>query len=136
MSNMFLDPIRSGMRGFEAIVSDVAKQAQRRHDAPYSDETRKAVCVRWRELLTFEIEDALAIAAYYVAYNDLSPSEREKLKAGNSAAYVQASMAGKPVTEKQKELLGKLGFTGAFPTDRKAASEAIDNILSTRCVIS
>jgi hypothetical protein len=129
VSNMFLDPIRSGMRGLEAIVANVAQQVEHKSSRPYADTERQKQCARWLSLLDFEKEDALALAAYYVAYNDLPPSEREKLKNGSAVAFVKESMAGKPVTEKQKELLGKLGFTGTFPADRKAASDTIDNLL-------
>lgn len=132
VSNLFLDPIRSGVGDAIAVVKEVYAEAKRRRDeAHYPNPERQEKAALLMCLLKQHYDEAVALAEYYIAYESLPRSERERIKMTTSLNAVKDSMAGKPTTDKQKELLGILGFTGAFPTDRKEASEIIDRLLNT-----
>ena len=130
ISNLFLEPIRSRITDPVFVLRFVFKASKDRAESRYADADRIQRETDLQSMLRAKYTDALALAEYYIAYESLPPSEKQRIKSASVGAYLIDAMQEKPVTEKQRELLIKLGWAGNMPLDRKAASLEIDRLLN------
>jgi hypothetical protein len=76
-------------------------------------------------------DEALRLAGWALAYEALPAAYKEARKAGRSQAYQRRFMASQEATEKQLQLLAKLGYIGPVES-RLHASRLIDAFLAPR----
>jgi hypothetical protein len=72
---------------------------------------------------------AMRYAAAVIAYEQLPPAQRQRVKAERRFAFLKGTMRGKPVTAPQAALLRTLGYQGPPPSDRAEASRLIEALL-------
>jgi hypothetical protein len=75
---------------------------------------------------------AMAYAQSVIDYEALPPERRQKVKAERTFAVLKEAMRDKTVTERQRNYLKVLRYTGPEPKDRAAASALIDQLLKGR----
>lgn len=132
VANWFLLPIRDGHIDPQVAVAHVIGQLTRRRDAAWTSEHARAEAdFTIATIQTFRAE-ALAFAAYYIAYERLPAAERAALKERERAQHRDAWMAGNAPSDRQIAYLRRLGYTGPAPTTMRAASDAIDQLLTAR----
>jgi hypothetical protein len=103
-----------------------ADLTHRLRGTPYAERVRFYCLVR--NSLTLERKAALAYAQSVLDWEHLPYAERRQHKAERGAIYQQHAMAAKPVTEKQRALLQRLGVQ-AEPANRYEASVWIETAL-------
>lgn len=119
VANMFFSSIRGGRRHLKDILMDVARDAG----------SRNAIDIL--QALTADNEGARAFAESCLAWDALSPEEKERRKAARRAEFRQTAVAERPVTDKQRAFLRKLGHQGDV-ANRLEASQLIDQLLAKR----
>jgi hypothetical protein len=125
LMNRFLDPIRTkGIRNPATIVKCVL--ATLRHDLHerrewVADDPLRAVFF----IVVAHPTEALALAQEAVAYESMSPEEKEERKAARAEESRRQYMATMPPTDKQLAYLTNLGVATA-PGHRWNASQLIN----------
>ena len=125
IANRFHFSVRDGQSTPAAAVHQVQQEVQRRlqwANTPTDEAHLRAVL----EALQTDRAGALAYAKSVIAYEQLPYEDRQRMKAERATPYLQESMRGKPVTDKQTALLRTLGYTGPQPEDRAAARALIE----------
>ncbi len=128
VANMYLRPIREGRaRDPRAAHAEVVRALRERRE--------QARRVGWLE--SFELADAildtitryeadaLAYAAWALAWEALSPEERRRQQGERSAQHIASIMDRQPPTEKQIAYIRRMGFTDPIPS-KAFASSVID----------
>jgi hypothetical protein len=82
-------------------------------------------------LLVRHRAEALAYCAWAIDWEQLSPAEKDRLKAARGEEYRQAYQEAEPPTGKQRAYLRRLGYQGE-PRSKRHASELIDQLLRGR----
>lgn len=132
-SNLFHYSVRGGARTPTTVLDAVKAQVVRRLDWP-----DPLSPVHFRSVLEALQDDpggALAYAAYVLEYEQLPREQCQQIKAEQSIHYLKEAMRGKDATPAQLSYLHALGYRGAPPEDRAAASALIDTLRQSRgCV--
>src|SRR5712691_9319554 len=127
LANWFHYAVRGGSRTPAAVVHQVQQTVQRRLQWASAHTVDAHLCAVL-EVLQTDRAGAVAYAESVLSYEQLPDEARQRVKAERATPYLQEAMRGKPVTEKQTALLRRLGYTGAPPEDRAAASALIDRL--------
>jgi hypothetical protein len=131
LAQLFYAAVRRGYTAPPAIVEQVVAAIHHRLQWATAFETRQ-----WWSQVCNTISDAPQWAQMYaaevLATEQLPRAERERRKEARAKTYMQQAMQGKPATDKQRWLLGGLGYRGTLPTDRAEASALIDQLLQTK----
>ncbi len=117
VANIFLEPIRRGIKDPEAVMTTVYEQTKRKEDKRYITET----------IYNF-INEAKAYIEYLQDWEKLPDSEKQYYKNIQAKKAVKAYMAKEKPTEKQLSYLKVLGYTGPAPDSKADASELISTI--------
>jgi hypothetical protein len=73
---------------------------------------------------------ALGFSQHVLKWEALPAEQREAIKSERGRVYQREAMLGQPPTEKQIGYLARLGWTGAVPESKAAASALIDRLVS------
>ena len=124
--NMLLKPIRASRRlssiDTEWVISCLKKDCEERLSWGKSQQVGQM-------LLAIQDKDSLKEAInYYIKWEQLSFSEKEKIKQERSKTYIESSMSGKEPTEKQVAFIKSKGFE--VPGDKLACSKLISQIIN------
>jgi hypothetical protein len=123
VANFFHYAVRAGHRTPEAVLAAIRDTCHRRIQGGRDQDGSTVL-----HALQSDQAGALAYAAYVLAYEALSPDARRQVKAERAIAYLKTTMAGKSPTLAQLSYLASLGYRGAPPKDRAAASALIDQL--------
>jgi hypothetical protein len=129
LANIFCHAVRTGATTPDGVLAGVGNDVLRR----VRWEPDPACKTHFQAVLTALMEDragALAYAGEILHWETLSSPEKRLLKAQRAKVHIFAYMAGKPVTERQQAFLASLGYQGAAPANRPAASALIDSLLA------
>ena len=136
IANWFHYAVRNGAQTPQAVCSGVWQTIQRRLDwqtiqrrlewstTPES----RGFLLHGLEVLRSTQPEALAYAAYVLEYEALPYEARQRVKAERAMGFLRQAMVGKEVTPAQRSYLQALGYRGAAPADRQAASQLIDQL--------
>ena len=120
--NMLLKPIRARITDVNHIIFCIEEDCSERLKWGKSQQVGQM-------LLAIKDLEAIAEAVdYYIKWEKLSFSEKEKIKKENSKTYIENSMAGKEPTEKQIAFIESKGFE--VPGDKLACSKLISQIIN------
>ena len=125
IATWFHGAVRTGAQTPHAVCSAVWQTVQRRLQGA-SELASRQFLQGVLDILQRTPQEALAYAQSVLDYERLPYHERQQMKARRAFAYLKAGMQDKPATEAQHGLLRRLGYEGALPQDRAAASELID----------
>jgi hypothetical protein len=125
IANWFHYAVRAGAQTPEAVCRAVVETVQRRLQAAQDPET-DAHLMGVRDALYTDPASTLAYAASVLAYERLPYDARQRVKAERALHFLKDRMGGKAVTAAQLSFLHALGYRGAPPEDRAAASALID----------
>lgn len=131
IANWFLRPIREHADDPQIVVSCVLADLYRRLENAWASEKALADASAAIEIIQEHRAEALAFAAYYVAYERLPDAERAASKEHERQGHKDAWMTGQPPSDRQLTYLRSLGYAGT-PASMREASEAIDRLLATR----
>jgi hypothetical protein len=129
VANWFHFSVRSGVSVPAAVLVAVERTVERRlaWHRPGDD---------WLHMVLEQLRDdrrgAMAYAQSVIAYEQLEPEARKRLKAERTFAALKEVMRGKEVTKAQLAYLQALGYRGAPPADRAQASHLIDQLRQER----
>lgn len=127
VANQFCFAVRAGAKTVEDVLAWVSRDCRRRITDPYTDD--EARDLQRYLLATLEYGEASEFAEFILQREKLSPKDKQRLRAVDGQVYVEQHMAGLPPTQKQLDLLKRLGHPGT-PTTRLEASRAIDSLLN------
>ena len=127
VANWFHESVRKGAHQPALVLQAVRQTCSRRRR--WGDETDACAVL---SALATDPAGALAYAQSVIAYESLPSEARQRVKAERTIAFLKQGMKGKPATEPQLAYLRKLGYTGAPPVDRAAASALIDALQQRR----
>ena len=134
IANLYLAQVRSGKPTTPEVVHRLALAALRERwgrAIAYSRQpwaNRDAEMGRAERLaeqlgiLTRQVAAGIAYGAWALAWEALSPAERERQKQGDSAQHIRAHMDREPATEPQTSHLRTLGYTGPIESKGHASS--------------
>jgi hypothetical protein len=127
--NLFLAPVRAGVRVPEQIVEHVEGELLERWGAAHRWRNAERIRTFRDDLRTLRehAEEALGLARWAIVYEGLPPAERQKLKDQRSREGIRAWMGTQPPTQKQLDYLAALGYRGEV-TSRGHASDLIDGL--------
>ncbi len=129
VANTFLYAVRAGARTPLQVLASVNETLRETH----------ARSQRWRftdtvqrteEVMAVLVEhhdEAMAFAAWALAWEALPQAEKDRQKAAKGAAHRQTYMEQQPPTDKQRSYLAALGYHGEI-TSKAHASDLIDKI--------
>jgi len=128
VANLYLRPIRE--RGacdpravHAAVVRDLQERRAQAHRGGWRESFELADAIL--TTVTDYEADALAYAAWALAWEALSPEERRRQKGERSAQHIASIMDRQPPTEKQIAYIRRMGFTDPIPS-KAFASSVID----------
>ncbi len=129
VSNTFLYSVRSGARTPAKVLADVehelSETAIRSRRWGFSDTIERTESIY--SILNEFHDEALAFAAWAIAWEALPPAERERQKAAKGAIHKQAYMEQQPATDKQVAYIRALGYEGPV-TSKAHASTLIEQL--------
>jgi hypothetical protein len=82
-------------------------------------------------LLVRHRAEAIGYCGWALDWEQLSPAQKDRLRASRGEEYRKAYQEGEPPTEKQRAYLRRLGYQGE-PRSKRHASELIDQQLRGR----
>ncbi len=129
VSNTFLYSVRSGARTPAKVLADVehelSETAIRSRRWGFNDTVERTEAVY--SILNEYHDEALAFAAWAIAWEALPPAERARQKAAKGAPHRQAYMEQQTATEKQVAYTRALGYEGPV-TSKAHASSLIEQL--------
>jgi|GEM_PF-2252605 len=129
VANTFLYAVRAGARTPGEVLADVehalSETAIRSRRWNFTDTIERTEEVYG--VLNEHHDEALAFAAWAIAYEALPLGERERQKAEKGAVHRQAYLEQQPATDKQVAYVRSLGYHGVV-TSKAHASELIDQL--------
>ena len=131
LANLFYQTVRAGSIEPLAIVMHVHRECHRRRQHSIDQAERD----HWSYVLEVLRESPASShdSCEQVVHNEQMPrAEREQQKTAAKKGYILRAMEGKPATPKQHAYLLKLGYQGALPEDKAAASVLIDQLLTEK----
>ena len=131
VANTFLYTVRAGARTPLQVLAAVNETLRETHARSQRWSFTDTV-QRTEEVMAVLREyhaEAMAFAAWALAWEALSPAEKERQKAAKGAAHRQTSMEQQPPTDKQRAYLAALGYHGEI-SSKAHASELIDQLRS------
>ena len=126
-ANSFLAVVRSGETDPDVIIAIVTAEARARVNRCLGSDGD-----RYRGLITAlrnYPDDARAEAEYALRWESLTPAEKAREKARRSVEGINAWMESQDPSDKQLDLLSKLGHDGDPPASKAEASRLIDGLL-------
>ena len=130
VANNFLYAVRAGARTPLQVLAAVNETLRETH-ARSQRWSFTGTIQRTEEVMAVLVDyhdEAMAFAAWALAWEALPPAEKERQKATKGAVHRQTYMEQQPPTDKQRSYLAALGYTGEI-TSKAHASELIDKIL-------
>jgi hypothetical protein len=129
LANTFLYAVRAGAHTPARVLADVEHElrevAARSQHWGFSDTIERTNEVA--AVLSAHRGEALAFAAWCIAYQALPPAEKERQKRAKREVHRQVYMEMQPATEKQIAYIRALGYHGVV-TSKAMASSLIDKI--------
>ncbi len=129
VANTFLYAVRAGARTPAKVLADVehelSETAKRSRRWGFTDTVERTETMY--SILNEYHDDALAFAAWAIAWEALPPGERERQKRAKGAPHRQAYMEQQPATDKQVAYIRSLGYQGVV-TSKAHASTLIEQL--------
>ena len=136
IANLFLGIIRNGENDPVAVVYGVIAKARQERSWRSRSAYGRDDIPKWDaiiEEIQWNHDEAIACAQSYIDWEMLPIEKRDAIKAERSSVYRAQYMSQLPPTDKQISYLLSMGVRrDNLPTDRAAASEAIDALLRER----
>ena len=117
--NKILDKIRAGKDYAPEIARIILDSLGK-----YPDDNGDILFILRNNTLLF-----LDAIDYYIEYEKLPYSEKQKLKQCKSKEYIEQYMREQSITDKQIKMLKGLGYKGEFNISRLGASNIIEELI-------
>ncbi len=129
VANTFLYSVRSGARTPDKVLADVehelSETAKRSRRWGFSETVERTETMY--SILNEYHDEALAFAAWAIAWEALPTAERERQKRVKGEVHRQAYMEQQPATDKQVAYIRALGYEGPV-TSKAHASSLIEQL--------
>jgi hypothetical protein len=141
VNNHFLAAVRAGAQTPEQVVRMVIHQLEFaiRRDTLYRQQYGRATedqnTTRKREVLNAiaeYTEEALDEARWAIAWEKLTPAQKEQARRERAQPHIQTWMQGQPPSQRQLGYLAGLGYSGTQPATMADASALIDRLKRAR----
>ncbi len=127
VANTLLYAVRAGARTpaevLAAVEHELRETAKRSRRWGFTDTVERTEAVY--SILNEYHDEALAFAAWAIAWEALPPAERERQKKAKGAPHRQAYLDTQPATDKQVAYIRSLGYQGVV-TSKGHASRLIE----------
>jgi hypothetical protein len=131
VANWFHYAVRAGASTPLMVIARVRQEIHHRLRWAHSEDTT-ALLSQVLGMLQSDAAGACAYAESVIGWERLPCAERQRKKTTRAEQYQQQYMATQPPTAKQLAYLATLGYRGALPANRLAASALIDEALSRK----
>lgn len=122
VANLFLRPVREGTTDailvFAAVYAELRERIERPRSYAYDDSRDRFIL----DTLRANYDAATAYARWCVAYEQLSPEDKQRRKQASTAEGIGLWQEQQPPTDKQVAYLHTLGYTGPVESRRHASS--------------
>lgn len=129
VANQFCSAVRAGAETVVDVLAWVAQDARRRIVDRFA--TEEARELQAQLLGALDTDEAETFANFILEREQLTPEEKERLRAVDRLQFVRAHMATYPPSEAQLELIVKLR-SRELPKTRLEASDLIEKLIAGR----
>lgn len=134
IANWFLDPIRTQSattprQVLTCVLETLCERIDRAYayGADYVANLENAL-----DTINAHETEALGYAGWAIAWEQMPPDERERIKRRRQQEHQSAWMGERQPSQKQLDYLQRLGYRGPAPTSMLEASEHIDRLVKER----
>lgn len=125
VANLFLRPVRRGIASPEgvraAVYAELRDSIDRATRYGSTNERDQGILDQMRR----DYDGSLDFARWAIAYEKLTPAQKQAIKNGNAANAISSVMDREEPTEKQRAYLRNVGYAGPIYS-KKFASSLID----------